>query len=96
MRISEAQKLIRDIYGERDRKRGVDRTVIHLGEEVGEMFRAIREGDPSSLREEFADVFAWLLSVADLLDVDLEEAFLSRYGKGCPKCGNIPCTCPEV
>ncbi len=96
MRISEAQKLIREIYGERDRRRGLDRTVIHLGEEVGELFRAIRGSNPSSLKEELADVLAWLLSVADLLNVDLEEAFRARYGKGCPKCGNIPCTCPEV
>ncbi len=96
MRISEAQELIRKIYGERDRKRGVKGTALHLGEELGELFRSLRTSDDDNLREEFADVLAWLLSLADLLSVDLESAFVERYGKGCPKCGSIPCRCPEV
>lgn len=96
MKISEAQQLIRRIYGERDRRRGVQRTAIHLGEEVGELFRSLRTMNNDNLKEEFADVFAWLLSLADLLNLDLESAFIDRYGKGCPKCGSIPCRCPEV
>jgi NTP pyrophosphatase (non-canonical NTP hydrolase) len=48
------------------------------------------------MKDELADVFAWLLSVSELLSIDLEDAFVRRYGGGCPKCGNIPCTCPEV
>lgn len=96
MRISEAQELIMRIYGERDRRRGIHRTALHLGEEVGELFRSIRTKNDDNLREEFADVLAWLLSLADLLSLDLESAFIDRYGKGCPKCGSIPCRCPEV
>lgn len=96
MMISEAQKLIRDIYGVRDRKRGIKGTALHLGEEIGELFRALRTQKPDNVREEFADVFAWLISLADLMSIDLEAAFVERYGKGCPKCGSIPCRCPEV
>ncbi len=96
MRISEAQELIREIYGEKDRGRGIRGTALHLGEEMGELFRALRSNDEGNLREELADVLAWLLSISDLLSINLEEAFLERYGEGCPKCGSIPCKCPEV
>jgi len=96
MRISEAQELMRRIYGERDRKRGIQGTALHLGEEIGELFRSLRTKNDDNLKEEFADALAWLLSLADLLHLDLESAFIDRYGKGCPKCGSIPCRCPEV
>ncbi len=96
MRISEAQELIREIYGERDRRRGIEGTALHLGEELGELFRALRIEDRSNLKEELADVLAWLLSLSDLLSINLDEAFSERYGGGCPKCGSIPCKCPEV
>jgi len=96
MRVSEAQKLIREIYGERDRRRGVAGTALHLGEELGELFRSLRTRREGNMEEEFADVLAWLLSLADLLSIDLESAFIGRYGNGCPKCGSIPCRCPEV
>ncbi len=96
MRIKEAQGLIREIYGERDSKRGIFGTALHLGEEVGELFRAIRSNQSDNTEDELADVLAWLLSVSELLSIDLEDAFVRRYGGGCPKCGKIPCTCPEV
>lgn len=96
MRVSEAQKLIREIYGERDARRGILGTSLHLGEEIGELFRAIRSKDPENIMDELADSFAWLLSVSELLKVDLEEAFQRRYGSGCPKCRSIPCRCGEV
>lgn len=96
MRISEAQKLIREIYGERDSKRGVLGTSLHLVEEIGELFRAIRSNDNESIENELADSLAWLISVSDLLGVDLERAFLRKYERGCPKCSSIPCKCPEV
>lgn len=96
MRISEAQKLIRDIYGERDARRGILGTSLHLGEEIGELFRAIRIENPENIEDELADSFAWLLSVSDLLGVELETVFQKRYGSGCPKCLSIPCRCAEV
>ncbi len=41
---------------------------------------------------EFADALAWLASLANLAEVDLEAA-VARYARGCPKCGQIPCAC---
>jgi NTP pyrophosphatase (non-canonical NTP hydrolase) len=95
MHLRAFQEQIDALYGERDRRRGVDATFRWLAEEVGELARALRRGDPQALREEVSDVLAWTLSVATLMGVDAEAA-ASRYAAGCPKCGRIPCACPEL
>ncbi len=77
MEIKEAQKIIEDAYGEKDRKRGIYADLVWLGEEVGELFKAVRENE--GIEEEVADVFAWLLSVANVLGIDVEEAFRIKY-----------------
>jgi NTP pyrophosphatase (non-canonical NTP hydrolase) len=92
MRISEFQDVLRATYLERDAGRGPDATFRWLVEEVGELARAIRRGEPSNLEHEFADVLAWLTSLATLTGVDLEQA-ARRYERGCPKCGGSPCRC---
>lgn len=92
MEISELQRVLRETYYERDLKRGKDATFRWLAEEVGELARALRTGDPENLAHEFGDVLAWLTSLANLAGVDLERA-LARYAKGCPRCGRIPCGC---
>ena len=79
-------------YGEKDAARGVPRTYMWFVEEVGELGRAIRRGDPANLREEVSDVLAWLTTLASLTGVDLEDA-ASRYTGGCPRCGQLPCAC---
>jgi NTP pyrophosphatase (non-canonical NTP hydrolase) len=96
MRISEFQKRIEEIYLERDRARGIDRTFMWFTEEVGELARAIarpRADGGKNLREEFADVLAWLSTLASIAGVDLEAAAAAKYAKGCPKCGAVPCAC---
>ncbi len=95
MKVSDAQELMRKTYYRKDRKRGVDKTFSWLIEEVGELSRALREGDKNSIEEEIADVFAWLLSLANLLNVSVEEAFSKKYGKACPRCKSLPCRCEE-
>jgi NTP pyrophosphatase (non-canonical NTP hydrolase) len=50
-------------------------------------------GDRENLAHEFGDVLAWLASLANLLDVDLEAA-VARNADGCPRCGLTPCGCP--
>ena len=95
MRIKEAQDVIRRTYIERDAKRGLARNFMWLVEEIGEFAQALRKGSDEMLRNEAADVFAWFLSVLLQAGVDLEDAFLARYGKGCPVCGAIPCQCPQ-
>ena len=72
--IDEFQKLIESIYYERDRARGLGGTFMWFTEEVGELAAAIRTGDRENLHEEFADVFAWLCTLANISDIDLETA----------------------
>ena len=79
MEIREAQELIRKAYFERDSRRGLYPTFTWLVEEVGELADSILKGDEKSRMEELADVFAWLLSVANLLNIDVEEAFKRKY-----------------
>ena len=95
VKISEFQKLIEDIYFDKDSQRGLMGTFAWFVEEVGELSRELRSGgDKEKLREEFADVLAWLSTLASLADIDLEEA-AGKYGQGCPKCRQIPCVCRE-
>ena len=84
---------MRDTYLERDRARGVDGTFRRLVEEVGELARALRRDEPQAREEELSDVLAWLVSLANLAGVDVERA-ARRYTHGCPKCGDVPCSCP--
>ena len=96
MRISEFQKLIEDIYLERDSARGRDANFVWFIEEIGELARALAR--PASdggknLREEFADVLAWLSTLASIAGVDLESAAAEKYRGGCPKCRSTPCAC---
>ena len=93
MGLSELQEQMGRLYLERDRRRGTDATFRWLAEEVGELARALRRRDPAQLEHEFSDVLAWLASLANLLEVDLDRA-AARYANGCPKCGQTPCACP--
>lgn len=95
MTISEFQRLIARIYLDRDRRRGLAGSFMWLCEETGELARALRRGDPSALRAEFADVLAWLATLANIAGVDLEAAARQAYESGCPKCGGTPCRCPS-
>jgi NTP pyrophosphatase (non-canonical NTP hydrolase) len=93
MNLSEFQATIHETYHDRDSKRGIDGSFRWLTEEVGELAKALRTGDPANLEHEVGDVLAWLASVADLAGVDLEAA-AGRYAEGCPKCHAAPCRCP--
>lgn len=74
MEIREFQKLINDKYGKRDRERGTPGTYMWFIEEVGELATALHGQDRVNKAEEFADVFAWLCTLANINDVDIEEA----------------------
>lgn len=95
MRVRDFQRLIEEIYGEKDGSRGTAGTFMWLAEEVGELSRALRRGDRPNLEEEFADVFAWLASLASIHGVDLGEAAERKYADGCPRCHDKPCRCDE-
>ena len=78
MRISEFQKLISKKYEKRDRERGTSATFMWFIEEVGELATALASDDKENKKEEFADVFAWLCTLANISNVDLEKA-CERY-----------------
>jgi NTP pyrophosphatase (non-canonical NTP hydrolase) len=91
--LSDLQSLIRTMYSSKDEARGIDGTFMWLMEEVGELATALREGQPDELAREFADVLAWLATIANVAGVDLERAVLEKYGRGCPGCGQFVCRC---
>jgi len=93
MHIREFQKNIEKIYFERDKARGLAGTYLWFQEEVGELTRALNRGEKQDLAGEFADVLAWLSTLAALTGIDLEEA-ANKYGDGCPSCRKTPCNCP--
>jgi NTP pyrophosphatase (non-canonical NTP hydrolase) len=93
--LGELQRVIEVTFGERDRARGVPASVAWLAEEVGELAQAIRKGTPRQREVEFADVLAWVATLANQVGVDLDAA-LTRYANGCPRCGSRPCRCDPV
>jgi len=84
--LSEFQKHISDRYERADRQRGTPGTWLHFSEEVGELARALARNDRANLEEEFADVLAWLCTLANINDVDLAAAVGRKYlGQDAPK-----------
>ena len=82
-----------------------------LGELASDLRKVeqLRQADPSdtesqtelrkveaNLKTEFADVIAWLVTIANVVDVDLVDALNEKYGEGCPGCGNFVCDCPDA
>ena len=80
MDIQHFQRLIAEKYEKRDRQRGVPATFMWFVEEVGELATALSSQDKTNKEEEFADVFAWLCTLANISDVDLEKA-CEKYTK---------------
>jgi len=107
VKISEFQTLIEKLYYSKDNKRGIEGTFMWFAEEVGELAKALRKhkqeiATPSArndklhkeLEEEFADCFAWLVTLASLNNIKMEKV-IEKYKNGCPKCYKIPCICKE-
>jgi NTP pyrophosphatase (non-canonical NTP hydrolase) len=93
MQIAEFQKLIEAIYYERDAARGLAGTHMWFCEEVGELTRALRRDTREELEGEFADVLAWLSTLASIAGIDLQAAAAKKYAAGCPRCEATPCAC---
>ncbi len=91
--VAQVQEQIRTTFGSKDAGRGIDGTFMWFMEEVGELAAALRGGTDQDRPGEFADVLAWLATLANIAGVDLEAAFRMKYGTGCPGCSNSPCTC---
>ena len=101
MKIADVQELMKQLYFVKDEKRGLEKTMLWLVSEIGELSELIaKNSNPQShfrlqLTHELADCFAWLVSVANLLNIDLEEAVKQKYPSMCPKCHENPCQCLE-
>ena len=93
MTLRELQDRVRELYGSKDASRGVEGTFMWFMEEVGELSAALRGGPHQERVLEFADVLAWLVTLANCTGVDLTEAIEAKYGRGCPGCGQVPCSC---
>lgn len=87
------QQHIQRTYGNKDQARGDTATFLWFCEEVGELAAALRAGSREELAAEMADVLAWLATLANLRGIDLETAFIHKYGAACPGCQHVPCNC---
>lgn len=68
-------------------EQGVLQKCLMLGEEVGELFKAIRKKEKikidhnskfGSIDEELADIIIFVCSIANKFDIDLEKAFRDK------------------
>lgn len=94
MDLRDFQQLIETMYSHKDRERGSAGTFMWLMEEVGELAAAIAEGQAKQDKAaEFADVIAWVATLANVEGIDLSDALHAKYGEGCPGCGKMVCDC---
>jgi len=79
--------------------RGIEKTFIWLVEEVGELASTLKQDselDLNKVSEEMADIIAWMSSLANLLEIDLEKALVDKYPNKCIKCNSNPCCCSNI
>lgn len=90
------------VYGERNRRRGIEYVLNRLFREVEELRSVSRRVPRLTSRAsdilmeyayEIADGIAWTAAAANILGVDLEQAVLGRFGDGCTSCRTHPCSC---
>jgi NTP pyrophosphatase (non-canonical NTP hydrolase) len=93
MHIHEFQEMMKRLYFHRDSERGVKGTYEWLVDELGELGEALKGNDKEATEKEFADVIAWLASLANIMGIDLEKAAMKKYSGKCPKCQQSPCQC---
>jgi len=91
--IREFQEMMKRLYLHRDSERGVKGTYDWLVDELGELGEALKGNDRKATEREFADVIAWLASLANITGIDLERAAINKYSGKCPKCQQSPCQC---
>ena len=81
MKLREFQQFIRDKYYVRDSQRGTPGTFMWFIEEVGELATALAGADQDNKEEEFADVLAWMCTLANINNVDIAKA-VEKYTLG--------------
>jgi NTP pyrophosphatase (non-canonical NTP hydrolase) len=93
MQIHEFQEMMKQLFFKNDKERGIEGTFNWLVDEVKELGEELKGNNREATEKEFADVIAWLASLANITGIDLEKAALNKYNHKCPKCKNNPCTC---
>ena len=83
LNLESLQHALRKLYYERDKERGLFKTFAWLVEEVGELSEALLKGGRDQIEEEIADVLAWTISVANLLDINVKDALCKKYTTIC-------------
>ena len=86
--IEAFQQHIADRYESVDRSRGTPKTFVWFIEEIGELATALNGNDRANLEEEFADVIAWLCTLANINGVNLADAITRKYLGGQPPQGH--------
>ncbi len=90
------QDMFKNIYGRVNKVAGREKCWLHLHEELGEVSRAFRLKERINLKDELADVFAWLVAFCNNLGIGLEFSILKCYSGRCDVCGKKQCQCPII
>lgn len=93
VQIRDFQDMMKKLYFKRDIERGIEGTFNWLVDEVAELGEELKGNDRRATEAEFADIIAWLASLANIIGIDLEKAALAKYPNRCPKCQQNPCYC---
>jgi len=85
--LKDFQQYILEIENERGLQTDIFHYCLLMGEEVGELFKAIRKNENhqidsnskvGSIEEELADVFIFVCAIANKYHIDLEEVFRKK------------------
>jgi NTP pyrophosphatase (non-canonical NTP hydrolase) len=71
--------MMKRLYFQRDSERGVKGTYEWLADELEELREALEGSEKEATEKEFADVIAWLASLANITGIDLESAAIKKY-----------------
>jgi NTP pyrophosphatase (non-canonical NTP hydrolase) len=88
------------LYGEKNKERGIENILNRLFREASEFMSLCMHVQGATVEQaevefalELADTLAWTIAVANFFGIDLEEAYLDRYGNGCVNCKREVCNC---
>lgn len=77
-KVDEVQEIALNIYGKYD----LDKSMLWMTEEFGEVIAAIRKGhNKEHICEELGDLSAWILCLCNILDIKLSDALVSTFSK---------------
>lgn len=88
------QEMFSRIYGNINKIKTKQAIWLHFFEELAEVSRELRHGNVEKVREESADVFAWLMAFCTKLGIDIDEVTWRTYPGECNVCHEEKCTCP--